>query len=265
MESGLPIFRQNFTCSALLKLEAFAGPVRDYHPLGYYFPTISGYKRFETGLVRFRSPLLTESLRFPFLWLMRCFSSPGLLQRSMYSSVDTRLWSGFPHSEIPASKPIGGSAGLIAAYHVLHRLCMPRHPPNALLCLKSTPFAAFCLGRLSFYKKLPVRKPLEPAGHNIISQHTQRSRPCCRSEWKNQILAACWPHAGFKKPARTRAEPLYVYKPRFPTASALPHRRRGRIQKKHHKTACGKGHKLLSTIWSSALQVLFSFFSKNFF
>ena len=39
---------------------------------------------------------------------------------------------GFPHSEIAGSKPAHGSPTLIAACHVLHRLCMPRHPPNAL-------------------------------------------------------------------------------------------------------------------------------------
>ena len=43
--------------------------------------------------------------------------------------------SGLPHSEIRGSKPIGGSPQLIAAYHVLHRLLAPRHPPNALLTL----------------------------------------------------------------------------------------------------------------------------------
>ena len=42
---------------------------------------------------------------------------------------------GFPHSEIRGSKLIRSSPRLIAAYHVLHRLCMPRHPPNALLTL----------------------------------------------------------------------------------------------------------------------------------
>ena len=42
---------------------------------------------------------------------------------------------GFPHSEIPGSKLILSSPGLIAEYHVLHRLLLPRHPPNALLAL----------------------------------------------------------------------------------------------------------------------------------
>ena len=43
--------------------------------------------------------------------------------------------SGFPHSEIHGSKPIPGSPWLIAEYRVLHRLLLPRHPPNALIAL----------------------------------------------------------------------------------------------------------------------------------
>jgi hypothetical protein len=43
--------------------------------------------------------------------------------------------AGFPHSEIPGSKPVCGSPRLIAAYHVLHRLSAPRHPPCTLSSL----------------------------------------------------------------------------------------------------------------------------------
>ncbi len=39
---------------------------------------------------------------------------------------------GFPHSEIAGSKFAHNSPTLIAACHVLHRLYVPRHPPNAL-------------------------------------------------------------------------------------------------------------------------------------
>ena len=43
--------------------------------------------------------------------------------------------SGFPHSEIPGSKPACGSPRLIAACHVLRRLLAPRHSPYALSSL----------------------------------------------------------------------------------------------------------------------------------
>ena len=52
----------------------------------------------------------------------------------MYSCNDT-LAGGLPHSDIHGSKPARGSPWLFAACHVLHRLLVPRHPPNALLIL----------------------------------------------------------------------------------------------------------------------------------
>ena len=42
---------------------------------------------------------------------------------------------GLPHSEIPGSTVVCTSPRLIAAYHVLHRLLVPRHPPYALSSL----------------------------------------------------------------------------------------------------------------------------------
>ena len=41
----------------------------------------------------------------------------------------------FPHSDIHASMNMCFLTWLFAAYHVLHRLPVPRHPPCALLCL----------------------------------------------------------------------------------------------------------------------------------
>ena len=41
----------------------------------------------------------------------------------------------FPHSEIPGSMLICSSPRLIAAYHVFHRLPVPRHSPCALVRL----------------------------------------------------------------------------------------------------------------------------------
>ena len=50
-------------------------------------------------------------------------SSPGLALNGE---------GGLSHSEIAGSKPAHGSPTLIAACHVLHRLYMPRHSPDAL-------------------------------------------------------------------------------------------------------------------------------------
>ena len=87
--------------------------------------------------MRFRSPLLSQSrfLSFP----------PGTEMVHFPGFARTRLWihravrgfypRGFPHSEIPGSKPACGSPRLIAACHVLHRRLLPRHPPCALSSL----------------------------------------------------------------------------------------------------------------------------------
>ncbi len=50
----------------------------------------------------------------------------------MYSVHDL-LAEGLPHSDIHGSKGARPSPWLFAACHVLHRLLVPRHPPNALL------------------------------------------------------------------------------------------------------------------------------------
>ncbi len=76
---------------------------------------------------------------FLFLRVLRCFSSPGSLPRAYFiQHAMTGLQpAGLPHSEIRGSMLVCSSPRLIAAYHVLHRLSMPRHPPYALPYLSS--------------------------------------------------------------------------------------------------------------------------------
>ncbi len=60
---------------------------------------------------------------------------PGSARYKLPRGNYIKLSGGLPHSEIHGSKPILSSPWLIAEYHVLHRLLLPRHPPNALLAL----------------------------------------------------------------------------------------------------------------------------------
>jgi hypothetical protein len=62
---------------------------------------------------------------------------PGLTRAPLciQRAVTWFYQDGFPHSEIPGSKPACGSPRLIAACHVLLRLLAPRHPPYALSSL----------------------------------------------------------------------------------------------------------------------------------
>ena len=73
------------------------------------------------------------------------FSSSGYLDVSVHRVPLHTLWigvwipgvcpGGFPHSEISGSMDICSSPKLFAAYHVFHRLLVPRHPPYALSCM----------------------------------------------------------------------------------------------------------------------------------
>jgi hypothetical protein len=81
------------------------------------------------GLFPVRSPLLGECSLF--LWVLRCFSSPGsppLPYVFRYGIPQVRC-GGFPHSDIPGSTPVHGYPRLFAVSHVLRRHLAPRHPP----------------------------------------------------------------------------------------------------------------------------------------
>ena len=132
----------------------------------------------QARLVRVRSPLLTEYRLISFPPGTEMFQFPAFALLTLYIQVKStcfnrrscrprrdvptgqgparsafaaaynnrRLSGGFPHSDIPGSKGALASPGLIAECHVLHRLLLPRHPPNALIALdpiqkKTGPFA----------------------------------------------------------------------------------------------------------------------------
>ena len=73
------------------------------------------------------------------------FFSSGYLDVSVHRVPGVYLWiqytshedcsCRFPHSEIHGSMDICSSPWLFAAYHVFHRLLVPRHPPCALFSL----------------------------------------------------------------------------------------------------------------------------------
>ena len=68
------------------------------------------------------------------------FQFAGFASHAYGFSMGYPLQGGLPHSEIPGSTIARISPGLFAACHVLHRLSVPRHPPDALrLRLSATP------------------------------------------------------------------------------------------------------------------------------
>jgi hypothetical protein len=103
--------------------------------------------------------------------------------RSLDCSDFPSIKGGLPHSEIHGSKGIRTSPWLIAAYHVLHRLCMPRHPPNALKtldrshcqCPPGTSPQRYWHKKTSFSRSVrwpAVKPPIMLQGMSVPLRHT---------------------------------------------------------------------------------------------
>ena len=75
--------------------------------------------------------------------------------------------AGLPHSEIFGSKPVCSSPKLIAAYHVLHRLQKPRHPPFALVTFSLFVFLWYESQELMCLHLFSFTRCLEIAVHNF--------------------------------------------------------------------------------------------------
>ena len=113
-----------FQCGSAIRSSPSAGPATPHQLAPVRF-----------GLIRFRSPLLTESSLF--LRVLRCFTSPSSPLRSyLFTARCPGIpQGGFPHSDICGSQPYHNSPQLFAVVHVLPRPLAPRHPPYALRSL----------------------------------------------------------------------------------------------------------------------------------
>ena len=80
--------------------------------------------------------------------------------------------AGFPHSDIPGSTRICRYPRLFAAYHVLHRLLVPRHPPCALSSLTGHPFGACSL--VTRFSYSVVNDPARTSSVRELATRTRR-------------------------------------------------------------------------------------------
>ena len=151
MGGGPPDFLQGSTCLVVLWIPPYllSFHVRGFHPLWPAFPgssinrsahLCSPYPQHARTLVWALPISLAATLEIEF-----SFFSSGYLDVSVhrvpsitlciYVMVTEGYSAGFPHSDISGSKDICSSPKLFAAYHVFHRLLVPRHPPCALISL----------------------------------------------------------------------------------------------------------------------------------
>jgi hypothetical protein len=153
LEGGPSGFRRHFTCAALLGNSIGWITVFVYGPITLFGASFQRLRltvlHATTGsrnpwgqaprfrLIRFRSPLLTESsfLSSPPGTEMFHFPGYGIQYLFIQYGMIPLHGIGLLHSETSGSTLVCSSPKLIAAYRVLHRLPMPRHPSCALSSL----------------------------------------------------------------------------------------------------------------------------------
>ncbi len=166
---------------------------------------------------------------------------PGLARTHLYiqRAVCRFYRHGFPHSEIPGSKPACGSPRLIAASHVLHRLLAPRHPPYALssLTIKLTRHVApalafsrkfFCADNSPFHNSLSRAELADYTRHNSPRLKSGRIAPRFASFFSCQRASALGTPRAFR--ARRNVRKLFEPKIKNPASSAGPIRLHIRAQ-----------------------------------
>ena len=126
LEDGPPIFRQDFTCPALLfasSVPHVSFRIQGYHLLWPAFPDCFAKSRAITSrLLRFRSPLLSESRLISIPAVTKMFQFTAFASTCLCIQHGIPLRVGFPIRTSPDQSLFAGSPKLFARYNVLHRL-----------------------------------------------------------------------------------------------------------------------------------------------
>ncbi len=126
MEDGPPIFRQDFSCPALLVVSSVphrSFHVRGYHPLWPAFPSCSVMSCAITNrLFRFRSPLLSESRLMSFPRATEMFQFTRFASHDYVFIMRSFRWvSPFGNlrikANLPAPRSLSQAITSFVAYH----------------------------------------------------------------------------------------------------------------------------------------------------
>ena len=150
MEGGPPMFKQDFSCPALLMSHAVKSLYRAITFFGYPFQNIRIFSCTSTGLVRVRSPLLTESRLISFPPATEMFQFTGFA--SMYLYIQYRiplLWwvSPFGHRRVK------GCSHLTVAFRSVPR-------PSSPLSAKASTKCSYSLERFYSHAIHPFKYPI---------------------------------------------------------------------------------------------------------
>ena len=122
-------------CSGKIsRVSPYSRPLGSYVNTGLSPSMVCLSRHFITLLLRsaFARRYLRSRNCFPFLQLLRCFSSLRSLLHPIHSGAGNPCGLGCPIRRSQDRSLVTSSPGLIAGSYVLHRLSTPRHPPCAL-------------------------------------------------------------------------------------------------------------------------------------
>ena len=152
----------------------------------------TGITRTRFGLIRFRSPLLTE---YPFLQVLRCFTSLRTPRRSLRCRPMTA--GGLPHSEILGSKPCWR---LPEAYRILKR-------PSSVLSAKASTMRP--CGRHS-------QRPCHPAAFLIARLPDDKSSHCSNDHKTIDLETKLRTESGEIAISKGKTKPLPLARVHYP-------------------------------------------------
>ncbi len=118
-----------------MQIALAVGSLQHLRPTTPHTQPLPGIKRTRFSLIRYRSPLHTESQLFSSPTGTEMFHFPASTPTQTMNSPagnTTQPVLGFPIRTSSDQRFVGNSPRHNAASHVLHRLSMPRHPPCAL-------------------------------------------------------------------------------------------------------------------------------------
>ncbi len=130
------------------------------------------------------------------------FQFPGFASTHYVFMRRYPLPGGLPHSDIHGSKPARGSPWLFAACHVLHRLLMPRHPPNALILLEITIVLALARNSLPTMHRNHPRPSSRPDANTPATPQATHSANVVNASEHNAAIVGCHMLAHATEPVR---------------------------------------------------------------
>ena len=111
----------------------------------HIYPKINAVWAVPLSLSATEGIVLLKTACFLFHWVLRCFTSPGMLRTALTAERYSSLEWVSPFGNLRLIGCVSPRRSISQTCRVLHRHLHPRHPPNALGLLHRKPIIAFTI------------------------------------------------------------------------------------------------------------------------